>query len=324
MDSKTNNLWPEDLNPLSAEQQNTLHDKLLADFKQQLVEEKINPGTEILSRFRDLYLPLSSWLSEKHTDHPIVIGLNGAQGSGKSTLTKILATLLEKGFDKRVVTLSIDDLYKTRLQRQKMAETIHPLFLTRGVPGTHDTEFGLQILKTLKSTKGNNEVLLPRFNKATDDQYDKQNWKCVHTPVDIILFEGWCVGAIAEEEKALSTAINQLEAEEDQQSIWRHYVNKQLADPYQMLFSHIDILIMLEIPDMKHVYQWRVLQEQKLGASIVDANQHIMSNDQIERFIMHYERITCSTLKEMPSRADIVLKLNEAHQISKVKTRLTQ
>jgi D-glycerate 3-kinase len=320
MDTLKNKLWPECLQVLTAVQQNTIFSELLPDFQRLLEKEKITAETKIMSRFNDLYLPFSGWLAKQHTNHPIVVGINGAQGSGKSTLTKILAMLLEKGFDKRVVTLSLDDLYKTHQQRQHMAETIHPLFITRGVPGTHDVDLGVELLIALKNTQNKDKILLPGFNKATDDQYDRKSWNSIDTPFDIILFEGWCVGAIAEDENALSTAINHLEAKEDPDHSWRQYVNEQLAGPYQTLFAHIDFLIMLEIPHMKHVYQWRSLQEQKLKTSISETDQHIMSSDQIERFIMHFERITRATLKEMPARADIVLKLNEDHQVAKVST----
>lgn len=319
-------MWPGILPGLGGELQHALQQKLLPEFRQVLEEQEISPGAEIIARFTDLYLPFSAWLATQHTNQPVVIGINGAQGSGKSTLTHILARLLNQGFGKRVVTLSIDDLYKTRLQRQQMAETVHPLFITRGVPGTHDIEMGSQIFSTLKNKHTTDEILLPRFNKATDDRYEKENWNSVHLPVDIILFEGWCVGAVAEDEEALITDINPLEAKEDPDKIWRKYVNRQLAGPYQELFSYIDILIMLEIPHMKHVYRWRTLQEQKLEASlsseVTEKSQQTMSEEQLERFIMHYERITRATLKEMPYRADIVMKLSETHQIAEVIARV--
>ena len=314
-------LWPKSVSVLTGEQQKTLQHTLFPVFKQLLREENIPPETALLNQFKAFYLPLSNWLAGQHQHQTLVIGINGAQGSGKSTLTKILARLLEQGFAKHVVSLSIDDLYKTREQRQQMAETIHPLFMTRGVPGTHDVEMGLELFKKLKTTQ-QQQLLLPRFNKAVDDRYQQESWNLINTPVDIILFEGWCVGAIAEDENALITPINQLEATEDPQHCWRQYVNQQLNGPYQTLFSQIDLLIMLQVPDMKQVYQWRALQEQKLAAIESESKQHIMSRAQMERFIMHYERITRATLNEMPSRADLVIKLNEAHRVSKVNVRM--
>jgi len=296
--------------------------RLLPEFRQLLEKEKIPQGDEILSCFYDCYLPFAGWLADCHKDKPLVIGVNGAQGSGKSTLTHILATLLEKGHDKRIVSLSIDDLYKTRQQRQEMADSIHPLLATRGVPGTHDVDMGLELFASLKGDQSAQELSVPRFNKAIDDRHDKADWDKVCTPVDIIIFEGWCVGSIAEDDESLDRPINNLEADEDTQGFWRQFINNQLSGPYQQLFSHIDILVMLDIPDMEYVYKWRSLQEEKLRTSVagedVDNSHHIMSAENLDRFIMHYERITRANLREMPSRADIVLKLNADHQISKV------
>ncbi len=276
----------------------------------------------MMSRYVDLYLPFAAWLSAQLRDGPLVVGINGAQGSGKSTLTHILQMILEKAHARRVVSLSIDDLYKTRAQRQQMADGIHPLFKTRGVPGTHDIDMATQLFARLCSNGTGQDVLLPRFNKASDDRYPQDLWSKVQLPVDIILFEGWCVGAVAEDEASLAVPVNSLEAQEDPECTWRQYANNQLAGPYRQLFAHIDILVMLQIPDIRHVFEWRSLQEQKLQSSHATKQNsdsgHIMSEDDIARFIMHYERITRATLNEMPSRADIVLKLNEDHLVSQV------
>jgi D-glycerate 3-kinase len=318
-------LWPENLQCPGHEQQKILHQQLLPAFKQLLAEEKIPADRDMMSLYHDLYLPFSAWLAAQHKDRPVIVGINGAQGSGKSTLTRIVQMLLEKAYAKNIIALSIDDLYKTRQQRQQMADSIHPLFNTRGVPGTHDIDMATELFDKLRTSGAVGDILLPRFNKAIDDRYPQGEWSNVRLPVDIILFEGWCVGSIAEDEASLVVPINSLEAEEDADGIWREYVNKQLSGPYQQLFSSIDILVMLQIPDMKHVYEWRSLQEQKLQSSHsarpVKNNKHIMSEADIARFIMHYERITRSTLTEMPSRADIVMKLDENHLVSEVVAR---
>lgn len=315
-------LWPDNLNRLSKAHQDALSESLRPDFERLLEAEKITPDAGMRARLANLYLPLAAWLAAGHRERPLVVGINGAQGSGKSTLTHILALLLERGFDKRVLSLSIDDLYKTRAQRRDMAETVHPLFITRGVPGTHDLDLGLDLFKALKDPNRHEAIPVPRFNKAKDDRDANEHWKRITPPVDIVLFEGWCVGAVAEDETALSNPVNTLEAQEDPQGIWRRYVNAQLGGPYRELFAELDILIMLQIPDMQYVYTWRRLQEHKLAAAAsganIGANRHIMSDAELERFIMHYERITRAVLKEMPARADIVMRLDADHQVAQV------
>lgn len=293
-----------------------LINQLRADFEQILEQESIPPEPKLIENFTSIYLPLTDWVAAQHTVEPIIIGINGSQGSGKSTLCKILATLLENRFAKKVVTLSIDDLYKTRIQRQELAESIHPLLKTRGVPGTHDTELGIHVLQQLKN---NVPVKIPAFDKSIDDRYEEKEWLDIQHKVDIILFEGWCVGSIPEKTSQLDPPVNSLEKNEDLNSRWRQYVNHQLATDYQKLFSLLDRLVILQIPDFNNVIEWRALQEEKLKANSSDsANNKHLSADDLRRFVMHFERITRHTLSEMPERADVTLKVGNDHQIDKI------
>lgn len=285
-----------------------------------LDEEKLPDLQEMLSLLDSLYLPMAQWIAEQHTDQPLVIGINGSQGSGKSTLCKILQRLLEVCFDKRVVSVSIDDLYLTRMQRQVLAKKVHPLLETRGVPGTHDVSLGIDVLSNLKSGKVSN-FSIPQFDKALDDRKPDAEALRLDDKVDIVLFEGWCVGSKSQQEIDLNEPVNKLEATEDPDGDWRRYVNDQLAMQYPSLFDFIDILLMIRIPDMKYVYEWRHLQEQKLRDKQDSEGNHnlrVMNDEQLDRFIMHYERVTRSTLEEMPSRADVVLDLNKDHQVERV------
>ncbi|PTT43253.1 kinase, partial [Stenotrophomonas sp. HMWF022] len=78
---------------------------------------------------------------QRSGDPPLILGLCGAQGSGKSTIAARLAKQVE-----RSAILSLDDLYLTRAERQKLARAVHPLFATRGVPGTHDVALGVETI----------------------------------------------------------------------------------------------------------------------------------------------------------------------------------
>jgi len=312
MQKNDTTIWPDSYD-IGAKHRNDL--RLV--FEQILSDEKIPLNAKLKQNFTDVYLPLTLWLLQQQQNTPVVIGINGSQGSGKSTLSRILSALLTEGFDKKVTVISIDDLYKTRHQREQMSRNIHPLFATRGVPGTHDIELGLSILSELK--QGNKTVKLPQFDKASDDRKNENNWPESHANTDIILFEGWCVGSIAQPFKDLATAINTLEQNHDSDLIWRQTINQQLENEYQLLFAAIDKLIMLKIPDFKKVTEWRTLQEHKLKQStqLADSGQ-IMSAKKIQHFVMHFERLTRHTLTEMPERADIVLEINNEHQIADV------
>lgn len=233
---------------------------------------------------------------------PIVVGLCGAQGSGKSTLAAALCARLE-----RAVTLSLDDLYLTRRDREALARDVHPLLRTRGVPGTHDIPLGLAVLDAIGAGEA---VALPRFDKARDDRAPVEEWPVAPADTRVVLFEGWCVGARPEDEAALEGPVNMLEAREDASGRWRSFANAALAGPYQALFGRIDMLVLLAAPGWDVVATWRMQQEDALRQSGA-SGPGVMDDAQVLRFISHYERLTRHILEEMPGRADLVLRLDD-------------
>lgn len=242
---------------------------------------------------------------------PLVLGLCGAQGSGKSTLA---ARIVER-FEARGIpaaSLSLDDLYLPRADRQALAERVHPLLRTRGVPGTHDVARGLSLFAALDRGEA---LDLPRFDKARDDREARPER---HGPgVRLLVFEGWCVGARAEPEAALAQPINALEAGSDADGRWRRYANRALAGAYQTLFARIDLLVLLAAPGFESVERWRIQQERQLRDTGRPGDR-IMSDDQVRDFIRHYERLTRHMLAEMPARADIVAWLRDDRSIARL------
>lgn len=270
----------------------------------------------------DVYIPLATALTEqaRGQDAALLVGINGAQGAGKSTLCSLLQVVLEEGYCQRVAVLSIDDLYLTAAERKVLSQRVHPLFATRGVPGTHDVELGVQLLNALKQLKSGETQAIPLFDKAIDDRLQREYWHQVTGPLDLILFEGWCVGAMPQSESELIEPVNLLERDEDPDLTWRRYVNLQLQKSYSRLFAELDLLLMLKVPGMESVVSWRSLQEQKLAKVTGQQAKHkIMDDAALQRFIMHYERLTRAMLREMPDRADLVLELNAEHQIATVR-----
>jgi D-glycerate 3-kinase len=239
----------------------------------------------------------------------LFLGLCGPQGSGKSTIAKALQLLLEDG-GAHAAILSLDDLYLARAERAQLAAAVHPLLQTRGVPGTHDVAMAMDVIDRL----GEGEpVAMPCFDKATDDRVDPAAWPIVSGPIDILIFEGWCVGARPQQEDALAAPINALEAEADAAGIWRHYVNDRLASDYAALFARIDYQILLRAPSFEIVTRWRIEQEHKLRARLGD-EARTMSDDAIAHFVRHYERLTRHIAAEMPGWADSVVDLDEERQ----------
>jgi D-glycerate 3-kinase len=262
------------------------------------------------------YLPLITRLEKDLAiaSQPYLLGISGAQGTGKSTLASLLASLLTgKGY--KVVQLSIDDFYLSRARRQVLADNMHPLFATRGVPGTHDIELALNVIRQLQAESLEQPIAIPRFNKATDDPYPESEWQIVTGARDIIILEGWFVGAKPQQGAELKIPLNALESNEDAHGIWRSYVNKQLGGLYQKLFEQLDSLILLKAPSFEQVYHWRCLQERKLAATHPPSSNQLMNTQQIQQFIQHFERLSKHCMESLSTTAYIVFELDEQHRI---------
>lgn len=232
-----------------------------------------------------------------------VVGLCGAQGSGKTTIAAATRALLAaRGLS--AVVLSLDDLYLPKQARARLAAEVHPLLATRGPPGTHDVALGLEVLAGL-ARRG--PVALPRFDKAADTRRPRRDWPDVQGPIDVVLLEGWCVGARPQPPEALREPINALERDEDCDGRWRSFVNTALAAAYPPLFERLDRLVLLQAPGFEVVAGWRAEQEAKLRARTGLG----LAPGEIARFVAHYERLTRWILEEMPDRADWVVRLGE-------------
>ena len=235
----------------------------------------------------------------------VVLGICGSQGSGKSTLAKaVLQQCAEQGI--AAASLSIDDLYLTKAERERLGRDVHPLLRTRGVPGTHDVALGLDVISQLDRGL---PAALPRFDKARDDRTPQGEWPAAPENCRLLVFEGWCVGARPEADAALRQPVNTLEETEDADGIWRRYANVGLAGDYQRLFARIDALVLLAAPGFDVVLSWRMQQEEELRQSAGEQASDVMDAAGVARFIRHYERLTCHILSEMPDRADLVIRL---------------
>ncbi|NOU49722.1 kinase [Pseudoalteromonas sp. JBTF-M23] len=252
--------------------------------------------------------PIIAWLEQQinHSVRPYCLGINGAQGSGKSTLAAYLvAHLNESGY--RAATVSIDDFYLSSNERKKRARQLHPLFATRGVPGTHDVALGQQVLADFKQ---GSSLQLPRFDKATDEPCATYLWPKHQQPLDILVFEGWCVGIAAQSNEQLIDPINQLEREDDENGHFRTLVNAFLASDYQPLFAHLDNLIYLDVGHFERVFKWRLQQEKQLIARTGKG----MSERQIKYFIMFFQRLTEHGFDVLPQLCDLHVKALETHR----------
>ena len=281
--------------------------------KQEVLGE---PFYDKVGQFKKFYLPISKIIYEffNKKKSTIIIGISGGQGSGKSTITNILKLILKKKYSLTVSNFSIDDFYKTRKIRKKMSKNIHPLFMTRGVPGTHDIKLVINCLKSLKK-RSFKKISIPRFDKASDDRLIKKKWTTIKKKPDIVIFEGWCVSARPQSDKKLKKPINSLEKTFDKDLFWRRTVNLELKNNYKKAFKLIDKKIFLKVPNFSYVFKWRKLQERKL--KFKSSGKNIMSNTQVKKFIMFYERITKQMIKDLKHN-DIVISLDKNHRLYKI------
>lgn len=251
---------------------------------------------------------------QKSAKRPFLVGLHGAQGAGKTTLAACLTHLLSEACQCPTITLSLDDFYLSKADRQQLAAKVHPLLATRGVPGTHDLPLLLSTLKKL--TNAELPIAIPQFNKAADDRFAEKDWPIIDQQPHIIILEGWCMGALPQADETINPPINPLEQLEDAEGHWRQYVNQQLSSEYQTLFAQIDYWLMLKAPSFDCIYQWRLEQEQGLAAKVDVANHAaIMDAPALARFIQFYQRLTEHCLQSLPTRMDAVLELNRQRQI---------
>ena len=276
------------------------------------------PIIDKVGKLNKFYLPLSEWIYSVYIkDRKIkIIGLSGGQGSGKSTITGILKFILKKKYGLNLCIFSIDDFYKTKSERKKMSEKDHPLFLTRGVPGTHDIQLLNNILKKFKKKKFKN-LLIPKFDKSIDDRSKKFKWQKIKKRPDIVILEGWCVGATHQKESDLKKPLNSIEKKFDQKLIWRRKVNYYLKNQYKKIFKKIDKLVYLKAPNFSYIYKWRLLQEQKMKLTL--KNKKTMSKQQVKEFIMYYERITKHMIKNFYKISDMTIFLDKYHRSKKIK-----
>tara|TARA_B110000046_G_scaffold184392_1_gene222758 strand:- start:10716 stop:11582 length:867 start_codon:yes stop_codon:yes gene_type:complete len=263
-----------------------------------------------LEQARKNYAPILEHFAEQHHkghSKTHIIAINGSQGSGKSTLADYLCTVISEQHNITTLALSLDDFYLTKAERLKLAQDVHPLLATRGVPGTHDIELAIATINCLIAAQS--PTLVTRFDKSSDDRLPAQYCQTVSGPVGLIVLEGWCMGARPQQQAELCAPVNALEDIEDPKGTWRHYVNNALAGDYQRLFSLADTLCMLRAPSFDTVYKWRLEQEKKM-------TKPFMSETEILGFIQHYQRITDHCLQEMPNRVDYLFQLDTNRQIN--------
>ena len=217
---------------------------------------------------------------------PVRIGLSGAQGSGKTTAAKAWVKQNPK-----IANFSLDDVYLNTADRKALATKVSPLFKVRGPPGTHDLDLAKRTLIKLHDARARDVTPLPRFDKLADHRVPAEQWPNFAGTANVVLIDGWCMGATPEPTAALEDPVNDLELDYDDKGAWRGHINAQLEGPYAAFFGRIDMFIHIVAPSWDVVPRWRLEQEAGLRGIAVDAvPQDIRAN--LTRFVNHYHRVT--------------------------------
>jgi D-glycerate 3-kinase len=300
-------------------------------------KDTLRIGASLLPETFSVYIPIARFLAGRAREirqrlgRAGVFGINGGQGSGKTTINAFLQIILQRGLGLKTTGFSIDDVYKTYDERQAMASAVHPLFAVRSVAGTHDTMLARDTLTRLMQAGADTRTRIPRFDKTAraghGDRAPPSTWPLVEGPVDVVIFEGWFVGARAQPPADLAAPVNDRERIDDPDGTWRTTMNHLLATDYRELFDLLDELLVIQVRSMSDVFRNRELQEQHLRRRLAEARhrgedtgeQGAMSPEEVVAFIGLYERTTRHMLQTLPAEATLTLFIGDHHRIERMR-----
>lgn len=277
----------------------------------EVLDELGRGGSIPAGRFlEDLALPFAGFLAQKARSGTLTAAFSGPPGSGKSLLARVLGPLLSRLFGLSVAGFSLDDVYLTKAERGELARSVHPLLMTRGVPGTHDLALAHRLIDELAHASPEQPVWVPRFDKLLDDRATRDQWPRVAEKVDVILLDGWFWGTAPGDEASLAQPLNAREAREDPDGRWRRYVHAQLAGPYQALFARADVHVQMLAPSWETGVAWRLAQQLELLGSEGPASAELRERN--TDFLALFQRIVSLPPAREP---DVAVHLDEAHQL---------
>ncbi|MBE9056636.1 glycerate kinase [Sphaerospermopsis sp. LEGE 08334] len=271
------------------------------------------PIQAMLQVLWDLWLPLGMKIASQRQKlgRPFIQGILGGQGTGKTTMSRILCLILQElGYS--TLSLSLDDLYKTYSDRLTLMQQ-DPRLIWRGPPGTHDIDLGLSVLDQIR--QGNSPVTVPRFDKSAYSGAGDRTTPEIVTNVDIVLFEGWFVGVLPIDPQAFTTAPPPIITDDDR--AFACDMNHQLQ-AYLPLWQRLDSLIALDPSDYRCSLEWRKQAERKM----IVAGKSGMNDSQIEEFVNYFWRSLHPELLIKPllisSKVDLVIQVNTDHSFGAI------
>jgi D-glycerate 3-kinase len=231
-------------------------------------------------RVDDYYAPVGVWCTARVAAcarRPLVLGLQGPQGCGKSTLAAALAHALS-GVGVCTASVSIDDFYLTRDEQLALAARHpgNPYLAHRGYPGTHDIPLGIRGIEAIAALGPNERILVPVYDKSAHqgrgDRAPQSAWRRVG-PVDLLIVEGWMLGFSPVEDATIEPDLR---------------VPNRLLAGYAAWNRKLDAFVSLRVDSLDTVVRWRVDSERarrnRGEAALTDED----ARDYIERFLPAY------------------------------------
>ncbi|KAI9264417.1 P-loop containing nucleoside triphosphate hydrolase protein [Sporodiniella umbellata] len=209
-------------------------------------------------------------------DQPMIVGISGCQGSGKTTLCHTLSYLLkQEPYRLNVVNFSLDDVYLNHQDQRKLSQTYpkNKLYQQRGQAGSHDLKIAVQTLDAL--VQNQSQVLIPVYDKSLfdgqGDRVPQEHWKRALAPIDIVLFEGWMLGFKPLPETLLESTLR------DKKETCPVFDSLSLGDLQTMntalkqyeteIYPYFNSFIHLSPLNIQQVYQWRLEQERHMKST---------------------------------------------------------
>ncbi|MEO1028614.1 MAG: hypothetical protein AAFX02_06095, partial [Pseudomonadota bacterium] len=219
-------------------------------------------------------------------DRPPLLFVSGAQGIGKTTALK----RAQEHFSGELAVLGLDDFYLTQAERKALARRVHPLFETRGPPGTHDIARIHDTIDELLRAEPDTQTRWPAFDKRVDERADPDDWFSYSGLPKAILLEGWMIGVLPDPTAPFVPPANQVE-ENDPDGVWRQVQEDHLQCDYAPLWDRADAYFHIRAPSFDHVLNWR-LQQEETTLSLKPGALPKELHDWVEGFILHYQRLT--------------------------------
>ncbi|MBI2666680.1 hypothetical protein HYX13_03655 [Candidatus Woesearchaeota archaeon] len=261
---------------------------------------------------QEILIPLLKKFHQWHQpEKTIIIGIQGGQGTGKTTLVNVLQEVLSKaGYT--VTSFSIDDFYTSWKERELLAKKYskNPFYqISRGLPGTHQVKLLKKVLEKLRQGK---QIEIPLFDKSLHQGAgDSIGFRKITQKQDFVLFEGWCLGlpVISFEELQRICKKEKINLKKLDPSLKHAKIVLQFVNEYQPLWKYIDHFIMLQPNSSSLHLQWRLQQEKELKQKKGSG----MSKREVEKFVEPFLPFTYACYEKV--NPDVKILIDKKHRM---------